>query len=293
MGSLKALTLAGAVAMLAITTAPISAAHAADLLPPAPQLEPPPLRGPIDDSGFYLRGDVGVGMNEASNLNSTFATGATLASLGAWDGPVNVGDSTIIGFGFGYQFNSWFRADITAEYRSSASYNSKVYYQYTGGGSNCPVGGPTACGDNYSGSTRVGLFLANGYVDLGNWMGLVPYLGAGIGFATYGMSGVTDISMSQPNAFGTAPSQSGTDFAWALMAGLGYHVTPNLVLDMRYRYVDMGTFNTGAIACNGGLTTGCAYETQHYNMVSNDLTLGMRWLLLPVAAPAPVLQTRY
>ncbi|HUO54198.1 MAG TPA: outer membrane beta-barrel protein, partial [Rhodoblastus sp.] len=281
MGSLKALTLASAVAMLA------APAFAADLLPPPPQLEPPPLRGPIDEvSGFYLRGDVGVGIDAASGLNSTFATGVTLASLGAWDGPVDAGDSGVFDFGVGYQFNPWFRADLTGTYMSSASYNSKVYYQYTGGGSNCPVGGPTNCGDNYTGRVRTALFLANGYLDIGTWMGVTPYVGGGIGFASYSMNGVTDISMSQPNGYGTAPNTGGTNFAWDLTAGLGFHVTPNMLMDMSYRYVNMGKYSTGAIACNGGASTGCAYETQHYNMASNQLLLGFRYLLIaPVAAP--------
>ncbi len=196
MGRLKALTLAGAVAILAAPTAVVPAARAADLLPPAPQLEPPPLRGPVEDSGFYLRGDVGVGINEASGLHSTFSDGSTLASLGAWDGPVNVGDSGVFDFGAGYQFNSWFRADLTFAYLSGATYNSKVFYQFTGAGSNCPVGGGATCGDNDNATVRGGLFLANGYLDVGTWMGVTPYFGGGVGFVVYGVNGLTDVSMS-------------------------------------------------------------------------------------------------
>ncbi len=293
MGSLKALTLAGAVATLAIPAALVPAAHAADLLPPPPQLEAPPLRGPIEDSGFYLRGDVGVGINQGSSLSSTFSDGSTLASLGAWDGPVNVGDSSLIDFGVGYRFNTWFRADLTGEYLSGANYNSKVSYQYTGAGSNCPVGGAANCGDNYTGAIRTGLFMANGYVDLGAWLGVTPYVGGGLGFAAYSVSGVTDVSMSQPNAFGVAPDKSGTNFAWDLTAGLLYHVTPNLMLDMSYRYLDMGALQTGGIACNGGAATGCHYETQHFNMASNDLTLGMIWLLTGPGYAPPVVTAKY
>jgi len=286
MGSLKALTLASVVAVAAV-----QAAHAADLLPPPPPLEAP-LRGPIEDFGFYLRGDVGVGLNEASGLHSTFGTGVTLADLGAWDGPVNVGDSSLVGIGAGYQFNNWFRADVTGEYRSSASYNSKVYYQYSTGG-NCPVGGPTNCGDAYNGLLRSGLFLANGYFDLGTWNGITPYIGGGLGFVTYGMSGLTDISMSQPNGYGVAPNNNSANFAWALMAGAAFHVTPNLLLDMSYRYVNMGTFNTAGIACNGGASTGCAYEAQHFNMASNDIRVGLRWLVAGPVYAEPVVRAKY
>ncbi len=286
MGSLKALTLASVFAVAAI-----QGAQAADLLPPPPPIEAPPLRGALDDSGFYLRADVGVGINNASDLRSTFGTGQTLANLGAWDGPVNVADSALVGLGVGYQFNNWFRADVTGEYRSSAAYNSKVFYQ--GGSSNCAVGGPTACGDNYNALIRSGLFLANGYLDLGTWMGITPYVGGGVGVVTYGMSGLSDVSLSEPNGYGFAPSNSGTNFAWALTAGGAFHVAPNLLLDMSYRYVNMGTFNSAAIACNGGASTGCAYESQHYKMASNDLRVGLRWLLAGPVYSAPMVSAKY
>jgi opacity protein-like surface antigen len=289
MGGLKALTLAGAIAMLAAPIVVVPAARAADLLPPAPQQEPPPLRGPVDDSGFYLRGDVGVGINAASGLNSTFGDGSTLASLNQWDGPVNVGDSGVFDFGVGYQFNSWFRADMTLGYFSSASYNSKSFYQFTGPGSNCPVGGGANCGDNYNGTIRGGLFLANGYIDVGTWMGITPYFGGGVGVVVYGVNGLTDVSMSQVNAYGMAPNVNGTNFAWDLTTGLAFHITPNLLLDMSYRYVNMGTMSTGGISCNGG--GGCHHETQHFDMASNYLTLGMRWML-PAYEP-PVVVAKY
>jgi opacity protein-like surface antigen len=288
MGSLKALTLAGAVAMLAVPTALVPAARAADLLPP-----PPPLPAPVaEDSGFYLRGDVGVGINNGYGLSSTFATGATLAGLGAWDGPVNIGDSGVFDIGVGYQFNSWFRADMTLGYISNASYNSKVFYQYTGLGSNCPTGGGSVCGDNYNAGVRNALFLANGYFDIGTWMGVTPYIGGGIGFASYSVSGLTDVSMSQPNAYGVASNYSGTNFAWDVTTGLLFHITPNLLIDMSYRYVDMGKLNTGAIACNGGPSSGCNYESQHFTMVSNALTLGMLWMLTAPYVP-PVVAAKY
>ncbi len=286
MGVIKALTLAG---VCAIGVSQM--AHAADLLPPAPQVEPPMLRGSMEDSGFYLRADVGVGANSASKLRSTFPN-ATLASLGAWDGPVSVEDSALMGVGVGYQFNSWFRADLTGEYRSSSAYNSRVYYQ---SGASCAPGNASGlvCGDAYNGSVRTGLFLANGYADIGSWGGFTPYLGVGVGLASYGMHGVTDTALFPAGGYGAAPSNGGTNFAWALMAGVSYNLTQNLKFDMGYRFVDMGAFKTGVIQCNGGAAGGCNFETQHYNMIANDFRFGLRWMLNPVVAYAPPLVTKY
>jgi len=271
MGRFTALTFAS---LLAVGAA--QAARAADLLPPPP-IEAPPLRGPVIDEpgGFYLRTDVGVGINAASNLRSTYGDGSTEASLGAYEGPVGVGDSALVGIGAGYQFNTWFRADVTGEYRSSANYTAKNYYQYTAPGSNCPTTGTASCGDAYSAQLRSGLFLANGYLDLGTWAGITPYAGGGVGLYSYSVGTITDQSLSQVNGWGVGPSKQGGNFAWALMAGLAFNLAPNLKLDVGYRYVDMGTLSTGTIVC----TASCHYETQRFRLASNDLRVGLRWTL--------------
>lgn len=296
MGSLKALTLASAVALAVLPMAHIPAAFAADLLPPPPQLEPPPLRGPVEEVGFYMRSDIGVAAVSASNLRSTFTDGSTLASLGAVDGPVSVEDNYILSLGLGWQFNQWFRADLTAEYRGSSSYSSSVTYQWGNAltnASGCYPGSGLVCGDQYNGTVKTGLFLANGYVDVGSWYGFTPYVGGGIGLAVYQTSGVKDTGLyPTAGAFGFAPNYNGTNFAWSLTGGVAYAIAPNLKLDVAYRYVNMGAFKTGAIGCNYTANGSCHGEIQSFNMASNDLLFGLRWFT-PVMAPVPVLQTRY
>jgi opacity protein-like surface antigen len=296
MGSLKALTLASAVALAVLPMAHIPAAFAADLLPPPPQLEPPPLRGPVEEVGFYMRSDIGVAAVSATNLRSTFTDGSTLASLGAVDGPVSVGDNYILSLGLGWQFNQWFRADLTAEYRGSSSYSSSVTYQWGNAVTNasgCYPGSGLVCGDQYNGTVKTGLFLANGYVDVGSWYGFTPYVGGGIGLAVYQTSGVKDTGLyPTAGAFGFAPNYNGTNFAWSLTGGVAYAIAPNLKLDVAYRYVNMGAFKTGAIGCNYTANSSCHGEIQSFNMASNDLLFGLRWFT-PVVAPVPVLQTRY
>ena len=286
MGSLKALTLAGAVAMFVAPATLVPGALAADLLPPAPELEPVPAAAAVVGSGFYLRGDLGAGFDEPANRTSTFAAPYTMAALNAWYGDTSMDTSFIAGLGVGYQFNSWFRADVTGEYRSAATYRATNYYS---GSAVACAGLPSGvCGDAYSGQVSVGLFLVNGYFDLGTWSGLTPYVGAGLGIADYSMGKLTDQSMQVLNpGFGMSDTASSANFAWALMAGVAYRLGPDLLLDVGYRYVNMGQINSAPISCNSV----CFHEAQHFDLWSNDLLFGLRWLL-PVYAP-PIVTAKY
>lgn len=290
MGRLKALTLAS-VATLPAVLALQGRVSAADLLPPAPPIEEP-LRGAIaEETGFYLRGDLGVANTNASNLNSTYRDGNTLASLGTVEGPVSVGDPFLLGLGVGYQFNAWLRADITGEYRNNINYRASSTYQWgSPGNSPCDPTSGIWCGDAYTGQVKTGLFLANGYVDIGSWGGFTPYVGGGVGLAAYQVSGLTDNSL-YPGGFGFANNYNGTNFAWALTTGVAYRFSSTLLLDVSYRYVNMGAFNTGVIACNDH--TSCHGEIQHFNVASNDLRIGLRWLPAEVAYAEPPVRAKY
>ena len=172
--------------------------------------------------------------------------------------------SGIFDLGFGYQFNSWFRADFTEEYRGGSSFQSLEVL-------NEPniVGGNTSIqqyADFYRANISSWVSLFNGYVDLGTWSGITPYVGAGVGFAYNTLSGFTDTGYAYTNGVNSASGGYFNDagkwnFAWALMAGLSFDVTQNLKLDLGYRYLDYGKFTSGTVNCLGkprpGFTTSC------------------------------------
>lgn len=287
MGRAKALFFMCFITATVVQNAP-GPAQAADILPPAPELDDPSLRGALaEDSGIYLRLDAGVALANATKLRSTYGD---LSSLVKTDGPANIGNSAILGLGVGYQFNAWLRADLTGEYRPGVPYHASSTTQFAGAVL-CPPGGSLSCGDDATASLRTGLFLANGYVDIGNFYGVRPYIGAGVGLAAYQVSAMKATALSSADGFGFAPNASGANFAWSLTAGLAYQLSPNLVLDFNYRYVNMGTFKTGATTCID--QTPCAFESQHFNMASNDLRIGLRWLLFQPDLPAPEVSARY
>jgi opacity protein-like surface antigen len=188
----------------------------------------------------------------------------------------------------GYQFNNWFRADVTGQYRGNSNFKGTDLFQ------SFDAGGPAPAFDTYSASKSELLFLANVYADLGTWWCVTPFIGAGIGASRVTISNFTDaggIPLGFPNggpSFAYALQCSKWNFAWAAHAGLAYKVSPNLTVELAYSYVDLGNGATGGSASFDGALT--PYVFNFKNITSQDLTLGVRWNLdsPPVYAPPPL-----
>jgi opacity protein-like surface antigen len=280
MGNSKALFMAAAVASGASF-----AANAADLLPP-----PPPIEAPMpapEFGGWYLRGDAGVGAVQMSGWRSTLqpidGTGQSLATSGTFITPAfaSIGDQGFIDMGVGYQFNGWFRADITGEYRTQANYRAGMLW------ANAFSGG--SGGDYYNSGVSTALFMANGYVDLGTWHGVTPYIGGGVGIADHRFSSLVD---SGGAGIGVSAEKTQANFAWAVMAGLALNVTPNLKVELGYRYVDMGSLTSNPVHCLN--PQGCWLETHGMHLASNDIRIGFRYAFneLPMMPMRPLV-TKY
>lgn len=245
MAKLRRLALAG------IPVVSCGWANAADL-PPAPSL--PEQTAEEEFSGWYLRGDVGGGVNLARPELET-APEVNAASSGAAAGRFD--NATLSPFGMvdvgaGYQFNSWFRADATLEYRAGANLSSQ--YAVTDPAS-LIFAGPPQYADFHRADVASIVGLVNGYANLGIWYGLSPFLGAGVGLADTKVSGFTDQGPGYANYSPLGPTGgdfangSKTSFAWALMAGVDFDVTPNIKLELGYRYLNYGTITTGGSNC--------------------------------------------
>jgi opacity protein-like surface antigen len=305
MSSLKVLAVAGAVVVGAATSA-----FAGDLPapPPAPHFDAP-LRGTVAAGGFYLRGDVGVGITKHKPGLELRQGGQVFAPVGYTSdfSGVSLDSSTNFGIGIGYQFNNWLRMDVTGEYRTAA--------RFSGRDSFTPVNPadpltPNYLSNVYSGSIASTLLMANGYVDLGTFCGLgciTPFLGAGVGIVNHKFSPVQDAGLQRVGT-STGPfvqstsdffeGKSRTNLAWALMAGASVDVASNVKLELGYRYLNMGRAETGNL--NGGNPAGTVLRVKDID--SHDFRLGMRWALsggdccapaptaAPVFAPAPMVR---
>jgi opacity protein-like surface antigen len=117
--------------------------------------------------------------------------------------------------------------------------------------------------------------LLNGYVDLGSWYGLTPFLGAGVGAVRVMLDDFKDTNVvTQGLAYAKAGSK--TNLAWALHAGVGYEVSPSFTVELAYRYLNLGDGRTGTVYNYAGQCGSCEAMT-FKNIDSHDVKLGLRW----------------
>ncbi len=298
----KPLALARIFTLAASVAAP-GLVHAADLdfPPPPPAPLPPP---PVEfGGGWYLRGDVGASIYSTPKLS----TAPSPAVVNYYN--TDLGAGGFAGVGVGYQFNSWLRADVTGEYRFSSGFrtNDWMHAMYVDEKTNkagklLRTGYDDLTTESTSGNYSSAVVMVNGYADLGTYYGVTPFVGAGVGAAFHRFAGLSEQSQINGTALdldkngaepvpyatkvsgGTYKTQMKTSFAWALHAGLSYAVTPNLKLELAYRYLNLGEASTGVLNCFCGSTL-AAIKVK--DIESHDIKLGMRWMFgAPVVAAA-------
>jgi opacity protein-like surface antigen len=288
---------------------------------------PPPVSFPASQSpmtevgsNWYLRGDVGLDIDQAASFSmaaiSTTGTGFPPYSTSL--GSANWHDDYSIDIGGGYRFNNWLRFEATYEYRAAAgghNTNSVLCptsltavgtsgYLYDTSGTSTPV-----CTGALDLRRRDSTGLAAAYLDLGNYWGVTPYVGGGLGLNADNVSGNVGYTVNSTGAAYsanlTAPTGTGTptqqwvnsggtpispqpnigftnqnwnrsinsthySMAWALMAGVGIQISPSATLDLGYRYL-----NAGSSTLSITPQTGAVVKMRN---VSQDIRIGIRYM---------------
>jgi opacity protein-like surface antigen len=207
-----------------------TAACAADMPMPPPQIQYQPI--PVEAPGrWYLRGDIGVGVQTFSSYDHSQTNSAFIWPASWQIVQKDIQDTSIFGMGVGYEWNNWLRFDVTGEYRTKAMFKATgSYTDFCGGGG--------TCFDVNTGNLSSSVFMANTYIDFGTWWCLTPFIGAGVGGAYNRVTGVQDngIISSGFSGFGyTLSDNNSWTLAWNVQAGLTYNVNDNLKIDFSWR----------------------------------------------------------
>ncbi len=259
------------------------ATQAADM--PYP-IEAQPPEGPVEwGSNWYLRGDFGVAQTTPTTLN-----GVSLSN--------SFPNNWTIGGGGGYKFNNWFRADATVEYESLYSRNSVrsdlARACRTGLFQPDPTNNPGIVDSTYAlcsplvhNRTEAMLVLGNAYVDLGNWWGFTPYVGAGVGVNAlyqrasmnwYMNNGVSYAGVTYTDPRNNAVYMENWDskysgtylrLAYAFMGGVSYDIDEHWKVDVGYRWANMGKIY-GVDGYNNPVSK---------NLISQQVRMGFRYMI--------------
>lgn len=206
-----------ALALAATVALPFTAVLAADYDPPI-YVDQAPEYTPVEiGSGWYLRGDVAYLANDSySNVDFSSPT----VAYSEREQPV------FASVGFGYHFNDYLRGDI--------NFGIMPGNEVTASEVNPGVDIATSRVEN---SARVAM--VNGYVDLGTYVGVTPYIGAGIGVfqsKREGSLAFTDL-VTPANSTSLTDSKTQYSVAYTLNAGLAYQLSKNVVVDLGYQFM--------------------------------------------------------
>ncbi|HFV1760894.1 TPA: outer membrane protein, partial [Escherichia coli] len=187
-------------------------------------------------SGFYLTGKAGASVMSLSDQR--FLSGdeeETSKYKGGDDHDTVFSGGIAAGYDFYPQFSIPVRTELEFYARGKADSKYNVDKDSWSGG---------YWRDDLKNEVSVNTLMLNAYYDFRNDSAFTPWISAGIGYArihqkTTGIS-TWDYEYGSSGRESLSRSGSADNFAWSLGAGVRYDVTPDIALDLSYRYLDAG-----------------------------------------------------
>lgn len=270
-------------ALAALVLAPLTPAQAADYDPPV-YVDQAPDYQPVEvGSGWYLRGDIGYAFSHPFE-DVTASSGTT---------SFNSDKSLFAGsIGMGYHLNDYLRVELNGGILPYNKFGDHALVPdgcaghtgtvTIGPGGVVIIGSAPAtedCEATNRATNKGYSVMANGYVDLGTYVGLTPYVGGGLGvaynkyFKTMGerkcvevapdSTGAGGFTCDDPAGYkGAESSESKFNLAYSIGAGLSYQVSKNVSVDLGYEYFSVPgakyvAYDSGAF----GIHKGINYQT--------------------------------
>jgi len=109
------------------------------------------------------------------------------------------------------------------------------------------------------------------YRNLLNFGPLTPYVGAGIGVAYHEMDEV--YFTENPFLTNRIKGKGTYAFAWQATAGVDYRISESLVLDVAYRYADLGKASSGRMDNAGFINPRVEID----DITAHEFKIGLRY----------------
>jgi opacity protein-like surface antigen len=156
--------------------------------------------------GLYVSGNIGFAMLSDSDITDSTLPGATITT--------EYDTGWALGGALGYDFNR-FRVEGEISYQKNDV--DKI--------------GAMGVSFDASGDVSSLVFLINGYFDFVNDSGFTPYISAGLGYAKVEFNDLKVPAISSLSA-----GDDDSVFAYQVGLGVGYAVTEQVTIDVKYRY---------------------------------------------------------
>ena len=212
---------------------------------------------------LYFRGDIGASFSTGADFGDNDASNFLICGNPPCTVPgrfSNFGNAAVLGAGMGARMSPNARIEAALAYRYYA------LHAFDGGA-------PSA---EFKANISSASAMANAYYDFAG-PGWVPYLGVGIGTA---QNRIDTLSFSDGfSFFGSVPGGTKSSFAWSFMAGAALPLSRDTMLDLGYRYVDLGKVEIpsgGAVTVNGAVVPP-PYGGATGNLRAHELLIGVRF----------------
>ncbi len=271
-------------ALAGIVTLQTGSLRAADYEPPVFVDQPVEEYVPVEvGSGWYLRGDIGYNFSVEGKGDYNYRTFDVLT--GAYDttrfDTTSLGNNVTGGVGFGYNFTDYLRADLTFDvFRASFDGTTSSALPCS------PLLAGTSCRTADSADATAYNLMANGYVDLGTYVGFTPYVGAGLGMTYVNWDNLSSrsycVGADCPTGYIGSSESDGEKswrFSWALMAGMAYDLTKNLKVDLGYRYRNIEGGPMFAFDRGSQLVGARGTQGEDPGLQTHEVRVGLRYSL--------------
>lgn len=129
----------------------------------------------------------------------------------------------------------------------------------------------TAGGDPLHARLQTYTLMLNAYKDFGNFGGFIPYLGVGVGAAYHRLDDV--FFTGNPNLVNRIRGDNDLSLAWSLMAGVGYQFSERMLLDLGYRYIDLGRISSQRSDSAGFVNPAVNFD----DLTAHEIKVGLRY----------------